>query len=105
MREDFVLTLTHDLKTPLLGALETLHALDAEQFGGGTSAQRRAIATMPRSHQTTLQLVETLMDVYRNDSEGLRRNPSAVDVVALAEDTIMQLTALAASRQVRIRLH
>lgn len=105
MREDFVSTLTHDLKTPLLGAIETLHALETEQFGAVTSAQRRAIAIMTRSHQTTLQLVETLMDVYRNDSEGLRLNLTAVDMVALAEDTIMQLTALATSRQVRIRLH
>jgi len=105
MREDFVSTLTHDLKTPLLGAIETLHALETEQFGAVTSAQRRAIAIMTRSHQTTLQLVETLMDVYRNDAEGLRLNLSAVDVVSLAEDTIMQLTALAASRQVHIRLH
>ncbi len=105
MREDFVSTLTHDLKTPLLGAIETLHALEAEQFGAVTSAQRRAIAIMTRSHQTTLQLVETLMDVYRNDSEGLRLNLTAVDVVALADDTIMQLTAFAASRQVHMRLH
>lgn len=85
MREDFVSTLTHDLKTPLLGAIETLHALDTEQFGPITSAQRRAITIMTRSHQTTLQLVETLMDVYRNDAEGLQLNPTAVDLVALAE--------------------
>ncbi len=105
MREDFVSTLTHDLKTPLLGAIETLHALDTEQFGAVTPAQRRAIAIMTRSHQATLQLVETLMDVYHNDSVGLRLNPTAVDVVTLAEDSIMQLTALAASRLVHIRLH
>jgi two-component system NarL family sensor kinase len=105
VREDFVSTLTHDLKTPLLGALETLRALENRQFGPVTAAQHRAIAIMIRSHQTTLQLVETLMDVYRNDVEGLRLNPTAVDVVALAEDTITQLTALAASRQVHIRLH
>lgn len=105
MREDFVSTLTHDLKTPLLGAIETLHALDAEQFGAVTSAQHRAIAIMTRSHQTTLQLVETLMDVYRNDTEGIRLNLASVDVVTLAEETIMQLTALATSRQVHLRLH
>ncbi|AIE76329.1 sensor histidine kinase KdpD [Synechocystis sp. PCC 6714] len=105
MREDFVSTLTHDLKTPLLGAIETLNALDAKQFGPVTPAQHRAIAIMARSHRTTLQLVETLMDVYRNDAEGLRLNPTQVDVIALAQETITQLTALAASRQVRIRLH
>ncbi|HAN47113.1 MAG TPA: two-component sensor histidine kinase [Cyanobacteria bacterium UBA8156] len=105
MREDFVSTLTHDLKTPLLGAIETLHAFDAQQFGAITSAQRRTIAIMIRSHQTTLQLVETLMDVYRNDSEGLCLHLTDVDVMALAEETIVAFTALAASRQVHIRLH
>jgi len=105
MRENFVSTLTHDLKTPLLGAIETLHALETEQFGAVTSAQRRVITIMTHSHQTTLQLVETLMDVYRNDSEGLRLNLTDVDVVALAEDTITQITAFATSRQVHIRLH
>ncbi|MBW4482279.1 MAG: HAMP domain-containing histidine kinase [Tildeniella torsiva UHER 1998/13D] len=105
VREDFVSTLTHDLKTPLLGALETLHALENHQFGPVTAAQRRAIAIMTRSHQTTLQLVETLMDVYRNDTEGLCLQRVPVDVVTLAEETIMQLTSLAASRQVHIRMH
>jgi two-component system, NarL family, sensor kinase len=105
VREDFVSTLTHDLKTPLLGALETLHALEHQQFGPVTAAQRKAIAIMTRSHETTLQLVETLMDVYRNDTEGLRLQRVPVDVVNLAEETIMQLTSLAASRQVHMRLH
>ncbi|NJK59533.1 MAG: HAMP domain-containing histidine kinase [Oscillatoriales cyanobacterium SM2_1_8] len=105
MREDFVSTLTHDLKTPLLGAIETLHAFDAQRFGAITPAQRRAIAVMIRSHQTTLQLVETLMDIYRNDSEGLCLQPTDVDAMALAEETIMAFTALAASRQVHLRLH
>jgi two-component system NarL family sensor kinase len=33
VREDFASTLAHDLKTPLLGAIETLQAFDREQFG------------------------------------------------------------------------
>ncbi len=33
VREDFASTLTHDLKTPLLGAIETLKAFEAEKFG------------------------------------------------------------------------
>jgi two-component system, NarL family, sensor kinase len=104
VREDFVSTLTHDLKTPLLGAIATLHALQDEQFGTVTAAQRRAIAIMLRSHQMTLQLVETLLDVYHNDTEGLHLHLAAVDVVALAEEAIAHLTPLASTRQVHIRL-
>jgi two-component system, NarL family, sensor kinase len=33
LREDFASTLTHDLKTPILGAIETLKAFQKEQFG------------------------------------------------------------------------
>ena len=71
LREDFASTLTHDLKTPLLGAIETLKAFEQEHFGGILPAQRKVLATIIRSHQTSLQLVETLLDVYRNDTEGL----------------------------------
>jgi two-component system NarL family sensor kinase len=105
VRQDFVSTLTHDLKTPLLGAIETLKAMETEQFGAISPGQRRAIAIMNRSHQTTLQLLETLMDVYRNDAEGVPLNMTDVDLLRLAEDTIIQLTPLAASRQVHLHLH
>ena len=33
LREDFVFTLTHDLKTPLLGAIATIDGLQKGQFG------------------------------------------------------------------------
>lgn len=39
VRENFVATLTHDLKTPLLGALQTLKSFQSGQFGKVTSAQ------------------------------------------------------------------
>lgn len=38
VREDFVSTLTHDLKTPLLGAIETLQSLQQEKYGAVTGA-------------------------------------------------------------------
>ncbi|MBR8828437.1 MAG: HAMP domain-containing histidine kinase [Gomphosphaeria aponina SAG 52.96 = DSM 107014] len=104
VREDFVSTLTHDLKTPLLGAIETLNALQNEQFGKVTVNMSRAISIMIRSHEMTLQLVATLMDVYRNDTEGLKLNLCPVEIVTVAEEAIIHLTPLASARQVHIRL-
>lgn len=100
LREDFASTLTHDLKTPLLGAIETLRAFQREQFGSISSAQQTVLTTMNRSHQNSLQLVETLLDVYRNDAEGLALRLAPVDLTVLAEDVSRSLVALAASRQV-----
>ncbi|MEP0820459.1 sensor histidine kinase [Trichocoleus sp. FACHB-46] len=104
VREDFASALTHDLKTPLLGAIETLKAFQQGTFGAVQSSQQRVFATMVRSHKTTLQMVETLLDVYRNDTEGLQLNLAPVDLVAIAEEVTATMTDLAASRRVHISL-
>lgn len=104
VRENFASTLTHDLKTPLLGAIETLKAMQQRQFGDVTAAQQKVLAMMTRSHQSTLQLVETLLDIYRNDTEGLKLDLKPVDLVALVEEVMATLTDLAATRRVYLCL-
>ncbi|MFH7028473.1 MAG: sensor histidine kinase [Heteroscytonema crispum UTEX LB 1556] len=100
VREDFASTLTHDLKTPLLGAIETIKAFQQEQFGTVLPAQQKVLATMERSHETSLQLLETLLDIYRNDIEGLKLNSAPVDLALLAQEVTGTLTQLAANRRV-----
>ncbi|MGH7999069.1 MAG: sensor histidine kinase, partial [Brasilonema sp.] len=102
VREDFASTLTHDLKTPLLGAIETLQAFQRENFGSVVPAQKKVLATMIKSHQTSLQMVETLLDVYRNDMEGLKLQLAPVDLVEVALDVAGELTELASSRRIYI---
>lgn len=105
VREDFASTLAHDLKTPLLGAIETLKAFQQERFGQVQATQQKVLSTIVRSHQSTLQLVETLLDVYRNDNEGLPLQLAPVDLGRVAEEVITTLRALATSRRVHISLH
>ena len=105
IREDFVSTLTHDLKTPLLGAIETIKSFQAEQFGACTPTQQKVLEIMVRSHQSTLQMVQTLLDVYRNDAEGIKLQLTSVNLVSLAEEVIATLTELAATRRVYVSLN
>lgn len=105
MREDFVSTLTHDLKTPLLGAIETLKSLQKGLFGEITPIQSQVFATMTRSFKTTLQLVETLLDVYRNDTEGLRLQCEPVNLATIAEEAVTNIIPLARTRQVYVSLN
>lgn len=105
LREDFAATLAHDLKTPILGAIETLKAFDRAQFGQVQPTQKKVLNTIVRSHQNSLQLVETLLDVYRNDLEGLQLNRTSIDLAKLAESTTTALADLAASRRVYLSLN
>lgn len=102
LREDFASTLTHDLKTPILGAIETLKAFQKEQFGLVQPSQKKVLDTLTRSHQTSLQLLETLLDVYRNDTEGLTLHLAPLDLIPLAEESASTLMDLAAARRVHI---
>ncbi|BAY92240.1 MULTISPECIES: sensor histidine kinase [unclassified Tolypothrix] len=102
LREDFASTLTHDLKTPLLGAIETIKAFQQEKFGPVLPTQQQVLATMARSHKTSLQLLETLLDIYRNDTEGLKLDLAPVDLTNLAEDASSSLIELAANRRVHL---
>jgi two-component system, NarL family, sensor kinase len=105
LREDFASTLTHDLKTPLLGAIETLKAFQQEKFGPVLQMQQQVLDTMSRSHRASLQLVETLLDVYRNDTEGLILQENLVDLSILAEDTASTLLDLASSRRIYLSIN
>ncbi|MBD2386588.1 sensor histidine kinase [Cylindrospermum sp. FACHB-282] len=105
LREDFASTLTHDLKTPLLGAIEAIIAFQQEKFGTVLPAQQKVLATMARSHNGSLQLLETLLDVYRNDTEGLKLDLEPVDLVILAEEAAGTLTELAANRRVYLSVN
>ncbi|HAJ62092.1 MAG TPA: two-component sensor histidine kinase [Cyanobacteria bacterium UBA8543] len=103
-REDFVSTLTHDLKTPLLGAIETLKSLQQEKYGAVTTAQQKVFSAIARSHENSLELIETLLDVYRNDTEGVRLKQAPVELVALAEEAITTVSGLASKRRVDVSL-
>lgn len=102
VREDFVATLTHDLKTPLLGAIEMLKVLQQERFGPVTVGQQKVLATIIRSHQSSLQLLETLLDVYRNDDEGVKLRRSPLYLAHLVEQVVDSLRELASSYQVSL---
>lgn len=104
LREDFVSTLTHDLKTPLLGAIETLNSLDQSEFGTVNETQKTVFSMMKRSHQNVLKMVEMLLDVYRNDSEGLQLNLEPINLVDLAEEAALMLRDLASTRRVYLQV-
>jgi two-component system NarL family sensor kinase len=86
-----------------LGAIETLKALQAEQFGLVSLGQQKVIATMARSHQASLQLLDTLLDVYRNDADGIPLELATIDLVGIAQQVIEGLSTLASNYQVSVR--
>jgi two-component system, NarL family, sensor kinase len=100
MHEDFVYTLTHDLKTPLLGEIQAIDFFQKEKFGAVTPTQSKVLDTMSRSQHLSLQLVETLLDIYHNESEGLVLQYQPIDLKSIATEAIDIITHLGLKRQI-----
>jgi two-component system, NarL family, sensor kinase len=104
IHEDFVHTLTHDLETPLIGAIQTIKYFQQEKFGVVNSTQSKILNVMSRSQQRSLQLVETLLDVYRNDAQGLRLQHQPINLRSIAREAINTVIVLGLERQVTVNL-
>ncbi len=93
-REDFVATLTHDLKTPVSATNRAVRFLLEGDFGTISEPQRELLETILQSNTALYSLVQTLLDVYKFDSgvkEFHMRNCNLAVTIAQMVTEIMPL--------------
>jgi len=71
LREDFVATLTHDLKVPIVAEANILDFLINGKFGEITEKQRVAITNMKTCNQELVDLVQILLETYKIKETGI----------------------------------
>lgn len=101
-REDFVATLTHDLKTPILAANRALMLLMEGDFGKVSDDQKKILETIQQSNEALYQLVLTLLDVYRYDSGAKQLSVGPYDLAEIAERITNELMPLATSKNIHL---
>ncbi len=65
LKEDFVATLTHDLKVPIIAETNMIELLLGETFGKISEKQFVALKNMQSSNKELLGLVQTVLDTYK----------------------------------------
>jgi signal transduction histidine kinase len=103
-REDFVSRLTHDLRTPLVAADRMLHLFQQETFGQISPQMQQAIAVMVRSNQNLMEMVNTLLEVYRFEAGNKTLNLSPCDLQEIAQEVINELTPLTTEKNLTLEL-
>ncbi|MCS6267647.1 MAG: response regulator [Vampirovibrio sp.] len=98
LRDDFMATLTHDLRTPLHAAIQGIQFLQKEQLGPTTSAQQELLTVFHQSHEDMLHLVNTLLDCYRYEAGQHRLVFDETELLPLVEQVCQALAPLAGSR-------
>ncbi len=102
-REDYVATLTHDLKTPILAAKRVLQLLIEGDFGAISEAQSEVLATILASNESMYELVRTLLDVYKYESGVKKLSLESHDLRGMLLDFVNELKPLAQSKAIAIQ--
>jgi signal transduction histidine kinase len=103
-REDFVSRLTHDLRTPLVAADRMLILFQQGALGELSPTMQEAITTMVRSNRNLLQMVNTLLEVYRFEAGRKNLTFLPVDIKELIEEVAKELTPLAQEKELALQL-
>jgi PAS domain S-box-containing protein len=101
-REDFVATLTHDLKTPILAANRAIKLLMDGDFGPVVQDQQRILETIHQSNESMYKMVQTLLDVYRYDSGLKNLSLSETDACEMVRSFVDEFRPLAESRGINL---
>lgn len=68
LRDDFIATLTHDLRTPLLAAIQTLKFFLDGSLGQFGEKPMMLLETLKVNNENLLGLVNSLLEVYKYDA-------------------------------------
>jgi signal transduction histidine kinase/DNA-binding NarL/FixJ family response regulator len=104
LRQDFVATLTHDLRTPLQSTLQFYEFFTQGKFGKPTQQQIDMLKVMSESHCDLLSLVNTLLDVYRYEAGRQNVVLQEFDIFHVINQVVDALAPLAEERKHLLQL-
>ena len=84
-RSQFVASMTHELRTPIHGVQGLSDVIAAGVYGPVTDKQKEACASIKRSAQSLLGLVDDVLNLARAEANKIEARPSTVDIAALVE--------------------
>jgi PAS domain S-box-containing protein len=100
--EDFIATLTHDLKNPLIGADRLLDLFLDGALGSLEENQIQGLKLLQESNRDMLDLIKNLLEVYRYDAGVTPLNLSKVDGRKLVTSCIESISFLATLSKVTL---
>lgn len=94
LKQSFLATLVHDLKTPTYAQLNTLKMLNNETFGTLTNEQHEMIMLTQNSCKYMSDLIGTIMTTYTYDNGEVQLDKGNFDIVQLIQDISEELKSL-----------
>lgn len=100
MKDEFLATLSHELRSPLNAMLGWTRLLNSRKFDEVTTA--RAMETIERSARAQAQLIEDLLDVSRIIQGKLRLNIRPIALVSVIQAAIDIVRPAAEAKEIQL---
>lgn len=94
MRSDFIATLSHDLRVPILAEANTLKFMQKGLFDPLSEKQETAVENLLNSNNDLLNQVNCLLDTYKYESTNIELHKESINLYKLANECIKDLTPL-----------
>jgi signal transduction histidine kinase len=102
MKDEFVATLTHDLKVPLLAEKQTVTYFRKQSYGPLTPEQLEVLEILQSSNRSCLALVNGLLEVYRYDSGEVALLFESFNLTTLMQETMAEVQSLALEKSINL---
>lgn len=102
LKEDFVATLTHDLKVPIVAAANIIDLFLAQKFGEISEKQKFALNSMKTSNQSLLELVQILLETYKLREQGIKLVKSDIEINPYIEEIIEEMKPIAKDNKIDV---
>lgn len=102
LKEDFVATLTHDLKVPILAEKNMLNFLLDNRFGELNEKQKEALDHLKNSNKELVELVEIILETYKLNETQIDLHKESLDIKKLLENTITEMQPIADTDSIKL---
>ena len=103
LKADFVATLTHDLKVPIVAASNMIDLFLNEKFGNISDKQKFALSNMKSSNSELLNLVQILLETYKISDKGMDLVKSDIDLNIFVEEVVFEMRPIANEAKIKIK--
>ena len=105
LKQDFISSLAHDFKVPIIAQDNTYDLFLAGNFGELSSIQQDAIRNLKISNNDLKNLVVDLLDAHKFEKNKLELNIAEVDIISMIKEILAQNKSILDIRNKELRFN
>ena len=102
-KEEFMNTVSHDLRTPLTSVKESMALIASGSLGETTDEQQEFLAISLRNIDRLMRMIDSLLVMARLETGEITLHKECVDIEALVQEVITSFTPQAKSNSIELK--